>query len=518
VKNSVITPLKGAQQVRPAEANGHANGKPTHRASTPNRRHAPDKGQHALIAADIIQRGNAVPTFAGLVLTNKAVADVWQNASIEARQTLLSAEFAKTYPAENLIFRIVAEHFFLHTDTPDESTIRAMVTARADAGDAQAAAAFAELANLTGYLPTQINDSNAAPVAVALLEAIGTATITTQPAPRFKILSTQAVKEERAPQALLDGVLYVNNTAELCGGHASFKSFVALATAEAVAGGYDFHGRATLKTPVVYITGEGRGGASQRIRALEIRHQRPCEVQFILEAVQLHRPDEVTALLSAIAQLAQAPGLIVVDTLARCFVGGDENSARDAGLFVAGVDRIRAATGAAVLVLHHLSKAGDSRGSTAFSGAFDTIIEAKRENTTVTLRCLKQKDAAEFEPMTFVRRIVELDENDEHGRPISSLIFDSTDASLFVPKADETRQQVLQVLQDALASNPAGLRASDWQEKVKKQVGIGSSRFYIFRDELTVENGPVEKVGSLYRLHTPFTPLTPLHSTSAKVE
>ncbi len=302
----------------------------------------------------------------------------------------------------------------------------------------------------------------------------------TEAAPRrqFAILGAQAVKDQPAPAAIVEGVLYENGAAELCGSHGTFKSFQALGIAEAVAGGHDWHGRQTKQTPVVYITGEGRAGLKQRIQALEIRHQRPSEAQFILEAVQLHRPDEVEALLWAIAQLPEAPGLIIVDTLARCFVGGDENSARDAGLFVAGVDRIRAATGAAVLILHHLSKAGDARGSTAFSGAFDTIIEARRENTTITLSCLKQKDAAEFEKFTLVRRVVELPEVDEHGHPITSLIFEPTDtpaATEAASKADQTRQRILKVLR---VEFPKGARKGELWAKCEALKFVSKSGFY----------------------------------------
>jgi RecA-family ATPase len=81
--------------------------------------------------------------------------------------------------------------------------------------------------------------------------------------------------------------------------------------------------------------------------------------------------------------------LAVVDTLARCFVGGEENSARDMGRFVAAADRLRTATGAAALLLHHVSRHGGAiRGSTALPGALDTgiAVEAGTERFA-TERC-----------------------------------------------------------------------------------------------------------------------------------
>lgn len=266
---------------------------------------------------------------------------------------------------------------------------------------------------------------------------------------RFKILSGQEVKAFKTPESLIQGLLYENTTGEIVGGAASYKTFIAMGMAESIAGGHCWNGRATKQVPVLYVSGEGRGGLGKRIAALEAFHQRETQVQFLTEAVQLHQTEEVEALVWAITRLAAAPGLIVIDTLARCFVGGDENSAKDAGLFIAGVDRIRAATGATVLVLHHLNKTGEGRGSTAFNGAFDTVIEAKRENTTVTLRCIKQKDADEFEPMSFARRVVEFEERDEHGNNLTSLVFEATDAPTFqepVSKADAVRDRIIQVI------------------------------------------------------------------------
>lgn len=306
------------------------------------------------------------------------------------------------------------------------------------------------------------------------------------PRPRFVFVGAQHVKAQKPPRALIAGMLFENTGAELCGGQATFKSFTALAITEAVASGADWHGRETRRTPAAYITGEGSAAIGQRIRALEIHTGRSCEVQFLLEAVQLHRPEEVEALLLAIAQLPEKPGLIVVDTLARCFVGGDENSARDAGLFVAGVDRIRAVTGATVLILHHLSKNGDTRGSTAFAGAFDTIIEARRENTVVSLRCLKQKDAPDFEAVTLARRVVELDTDGEDGQPLTSLVFETTDAPepIETPsKGEATRAKVLELLRELCEEMPKGAPTRRFQIEAEAR-GITRPTFLRHRDAL----------------------------------
>jgi hypothetical protein len=247
-------------------------------------------------------------------------------------------------------------------------------------------------------------------------------------APKFQILSADAITNRPAAVPIVDGILYADTTAQLVGNSASYKSFQGIGISEAVAGGHDWQGHKTRKMPTVYVSAEGAAGLGQRIKALQIRHQRPCKAQFILQAVQIHKPEDVDELLVAIAQLPEKPGLIVLDTLARCFVGGDENSAKDAGLFIAGLDRIRQATGATVVIVHHNNRTGTSRGSSAFEGAMDTIIQASKNHTTISLKCMKQKDAAEFETFSLVLRVVDLGESDAMGRPLTSLIFEPTSA------------------------------------------------------------------------------------------
>jgi hypothetical protein len=90
--------------------------------------------------------------------------------------------------------------------------------------------------------------------------------------------------------------------------------------------------------------------------------------------------------------------LIVLDTLARCIPGADENSAQDVGRAVAAIDRIRAATGATVLLIHHTGKNGDSeRGSSALRGAADTMLAVSNDDGLIRVECAKQKDDVPFD-------------------------------------------------------------------------------------------------------------------------
>src|SRR5258706_8742389 len=127
--------------------------------------------------------------------------------------------------------------------------------------------------------------------------------------------------------------------------------------------------------------------------------------------IPMLEPAEVKAFIAAITPLA--PRLIVIDTLSRRMVGGDENSSKDMGLFVEACAEIQRATGATILIIHHTGKNGiGERGSSVLRCACETMIELSKDEDYITLSCNKMKDSPEFDPRTFQLQTVALD-NDE---------------------------------------------------------------------------------------------------------
>lgn len=85
--------------------------------------------------------------------------------------------------------------------------------------------------------------------------------------------------------------------------------------------------------------------------------------------------------------------LIVIDTLALCMIGGDENSTKDMGLFIHNVKRIQNATGAAIVILHHTDKKGIAeRGNSALRGAAYTMYSLTKLNDVITVENVKAKN------------------------------------------------------------------------------------------------------------------------------
>ena len=92
-------------------------------------------------------------------------------------------------------------------------------------------------------------------------------------------------------------------------------------------------------------------------------------------------------------------GFIVLDTLARCIVGGDENSSKDMGMVVDRLYQLLDATpgrNGVVLAVHHTGKDGKTlRGSSALEAGVDTVYSVNRDGGTVTLNREKRKDGPE---------------------------------------------------------------------------------------------------------------------------
>lgn len=202
------------------------------------------------------------------------------------------------------------------------------------------------------------------------------------------------------PLPLVDGLLDLDSLALLFGPSGCTKTFVALDLALSVATATWWHGHEVHAGPVLYIVAEGLGGIGARVDAWQQqRRVHSCGESFWLPmAVSLLDTAKVEGLAELVREIR--PQLIVVDTFARCLVGGDENTAKDVGMAVENAERLRRASGACVLIVHHSGKDTTlgARGSSALRAAVATEIECSHADGVTILRQTKQKDHEAGEP------------------------------------------------------------------------------------------------------------------------
>ncbi len=326
---------------------------------------------------------------------------------------------------------------------------------------------------------------------------------------RFRLLTPREILLRPDPEYQIDGILQRNSLAMVVGPPGVCKSFLMHGQAFDSGAGRPWLGvYRTRQTSVLYISAEGGDGLKKRIRAWQTAYgiEVPDCCYFIEGAVKLPDTTDVQLLLALIADLPSAPGLVYFDTLNRCAPGADENSAKDMGEVIAAGDAVREATGACVVFAHHPNKSGGIRGSTAIIGALDTIIEVRSDSEAgpITVKCLKQKDAAPFAPLTLARRIVTFPDGG------GSLVLELDHSAASVSRDPLTPQQhtVLGVLQDTFRSG--GATWTQWRDACAalpepiKESPFGKAM------EILLNVGAVTKVGIGKGAH--YYPATPFEA------
>jgi hypothetical protein len=208
----------------------------------------------------------------------------------------------------------------------------------------------------------------------------------------------------------------------------------------------DYALRLAQRVTVLYVAAEGAHGYAARTRAWCSHFQAPPgQLWFVPEAVNVLQPGEVDRLIAAAGQVS--PALIILDTLARCMLGGDENSARDMGLLVAACDRLRQASGATVLLVHHSGKNGlGERGSSALRAAADQMLELAADDGTLSVACAKSKDSKPFERRWLRLLPVETGQADGDGRPETSCVLVPAAKITHAGELTPTGRQILETL------------------------------------------------------------------------
>ncbi len=270
---------------------------------------------------------------------------------------------------------------------------------------------------------------------------------------RLRLLSDDELEGLPPLNYLVQGMVPAGGFIVVVGASGGGKTFFVLDLAMSIATGTPWHGRDVVRGPVVYVAGEGISGLVGRVSAWKDLHG--CTGRaglFVLpQATALTQPDEVNRLLLAMEALPAPPQAVIIDTLARNMGEGDENSARDVARLTAGVDRIREATGAAVILVHHTGlKSERERGSSALRGNADTTILLRGSRSgLIRLDCAKQKDGEPFATMA-----LQLDKRGD-----SCVLLPAPPNAQVVSALSPTELRALRALAAAM---PNGLSYSAW--------------------------------------------------------
>lgn len=235
---------------------------------------------------------------------------------------------------------------------------------------------------------------------------------------------------------LIRNLLPAKGLGLLIGKSGGGKTFLALLLAAMLSQGRNFLGKPTKQTNVFYMGLEGGAGIKNRMLAISKQHNLPPDslengLAFkIAGGFSLLEPMQCLELAQTVLKKTGKGSLVIIDTLNQAAAGADENSPKDMGEIIAGLQLIQSITSGLVLAVHHLGKDASrgARGHSSLYAACDVVLAATKEYdqsdgklTTDAQHGGKAKDA---EPVTtsYTLKSVDLGLTDEEGLPITSAI------------------------------------------------------------------------------------------------
>jgi hypothetical protein len=233
-------------------------------------------------------------------------------------------------------------------------------------------------------------------------------------------------------EVLIEGLLDCGALSLMFGPSGCGKTFFALDLAVHIASGMPWRGRTVHQGAVVYVAAEGGYGMLDRLTAFSCKYgtdPKDVPLYVIPEPIDLcHSDGDVDLLLGHLDNLPkdQTLRLIHIDTASRALAGGNENSPDHMGVLIKRCDKLRAKTGAHVMLLHHTGKdtSHGARGHSSLRAAVDTEIELTwdKEGQSGFATVTKQRDSRTEGSFAFKLAEVDVDMR-ANGDPITSCVL-----------------------------------------------------------------------------------------------
>ena len=213
---------------------------------------------------------------------------------------------------------------------------------------------------------------------------------------------------------------------------AAGKTFFSLYVGLSIAAGRSIAGEKTTQCGVVYCAAEAGNGVKTRVSQAKssMNLQDTTPFSLITVAPNMGEKDGDTEELIRAIKLAEERGqtqfkVVFLDTLARVTTGLDENSTRDAGIFITNAERLAHELNALVIVVHHSGKIVENgmRGSSALLGAANTVLKIAKRVDYSWVNIEKQRDGSDELGFSFQLKTVDVG-TDQDGENVTTCVLD----------------------------------------------------------------------------------------------
>jgi len=242
----------------------------------------------------------------------------------------------------------------------------------------------------------------------------------------------------KATSWLVKNYVEMDSLALIYGAPNAGKSMFAVDISCCVANNFPWYDNKVRSGHAFYIAGEGWNALGKRFAAWHLHRKLPFNRDRLhISTAPMQTLDEQSIIkfsdwIAAVCErTGEPPSVVTIDTLARNFGPGDENSTQDMSRFIQLIDKwIRKRFKCCVLIIHHSGhNAERARGSSALKAALDAEYEVARDQSgNIVFACKKMKDAEYPPDMLFAIKVVDIPGLiDEDGVQVNSATIDLAD-------------------------------------------------------------------------------------------